>query len=143
MDSFNSVFHECFPLVKYDKKRDSDHGKPWFTTGLKKILSNSNSTNYKKYKNKFTHLLRISKKNYFAQKFKESASNIRSTWKIINQLLNKTKATSVLPSQFLSDGRIINNLYDISCSFNHFFVNVGVSLSNRIKKTAVCPLDYL
>ena len=83
-----SIFHnnlqvainKSFPLVKTNPKNDRsvNHAKsPWLTSGILKSISKKNQlykkflkkpssrieTNYKKYKNKLNHLIKIAKKN--------------------------------------------------------------------------------
>lgn len=151
--TFNSIFHECFPLVKYKGK--SNKTKPWFSSGLlkssikknklyRKFLKNPtpyNCDTYKQYKNKFTHLLRIAKKNYYSYQLKESASNIKSTWNIINELFNKKKGSVKIPTNFTKDGISFANPFDIANGFNDFFANVGRHLAEKIVYTDGCPTD--
>lgn len=157
MTTFNSVFHICFPLIKSKKKVADAIRKPWYTSGLhkssitkntlyKRFLTNPtplNSAKYKKYRNKHNHLLRISKKIYFSNKFKEHSNNIKSTWKVINQLMNKRKASTLYSSEFNEGGVTFNDPYLISCEFNNFFAHVGASLSKNIKPSNGNPLDYI
>ena len=85
----------------------------------------------------------MAKKSYFSDQFKNSASNIKATWKIINQLLQKKKTSTNFPPSF-SDGKTsITNPFDIAYKFNEFFVNVGVSISEKIGNTNESPTDYI
>ena len=117
--SFNTVFNKCFPLVSNQTKKNSSTRKPWFTPSLrksllaknrlyKKCISNPsplNTDNYKTYRNKYNHLIRNAKKKYFSDKFEEASNNTKSTWRVINQLLNRTKVSATLPSQFIDENR--------------------------------------
>lgn len=157
MASFNSVFNQCFPLVSKKTKKDRTFRKPWFTPGLhkslltknklyKKCISNpslSNTTNYKKYRNKYNHLIRIVKKKYFSNKFDEASNNIKSTWGVINQLLNRNKSSATLPSQFADENREYSDPSEIACAFNNYFVNIGSVLSKRIDHIDGSPIEFL
>lgn len=146
MESFNTAFNKCFPQITAKKALRQDFHKPWFTPGLhksskeknklyKKFLKNPTSHNqmsYKAYKNKFTHLLRSAKKKFFAEKFKESANNIKATWSIINQLLHKKKSMAKFPTYFSDSGKTFIDPLEIACKFNDFFANVGASLAKKI-----------
>ena len=70
---------------------------------------------------------------YFSNKFRES-SDIRSTWKVVNELLNKKKCTAPIPSQFKDGEKIYNDPIVIANEFNRvfFFSNVGSSLSKNM-----------
>ena len=46
---------------------------------------------YKRYKNKLTCLLRNTKKNYYEKKIEHAKSNMKDTWKILNEVLNRKK----------------------------------------------------
>ena len=54
---------------------------------------------YKAYKNKLNHLLRISERKYYYDKFKSVKENLGSTWKLIKKVLNKDKHIDA-PSEF-------------------------------------------
>lgn len=156
IQSIRTVFINCFPLIRQNKK-SLDMGNSWFTKELKKIsikknklyrkyLNNQSTENlikYKTFKNKFTHMVRKAKKEYYSRKITESTNNIKSTWLILNQLLNRKKKTSPLPSQFVHSNSVLNDPFDISCHFNTFFSNLGPSLSSKIKDSSTSPMDYL
>lgn len=72
-----------------------------------------------------------------------SVNNIKSTWETINQLLNKKRKTYSLPSHFSCGNNVLNDPYDISCGFNKFFIDVGVSLSKSIQSSSGNPMDYM
>lgn len=148
MKTFTSIFDKCFPL-QTNRKCKPRNSKPWITPGLqrssirknklyKKCVVSPTPLNidiYKKYKNYFIKLLQIAKKNYFSEKFEQSRNDIKNTWDLINELLNKKKASTTIPSQ-LSDGvRNFTNLFDITNGFNDFFVNIGPSLAKNIGST--------
>ena len=155
--TFNSAFHLCFPLVQLKKNLAVLNKKPWYTSGLhkssttknklyKRFLTNPtplNSKKYKTYRNKYNHLIRIAKKIYFSNKLKEYSTDIRSTWKVINQLMNKQKSSVSHPSEFNEGGVTFTDPYVISCEFNNFFAQVGSSLSKNIKPSNRNPLDYI
>ncbi len=104
-----------------------------------------NLATYKSYKNKYNYLFKASKKRFYNDLFPKSESNIKATWKIINQLLQRKKASSKFTSAF-TDGSSklpITNPFDITCKFNYFFTNVGASLANQIVHTNADPLDYI
>ena len=58
----------------------------------KNFLNNPTTVNekqYKVYRNKLNHLIRISKKHYFDDKFNQGQNNSKLTWNAINKLLRK------------------------------------------------------
>ena len=73
MESFNTAFNKCFPLITAKKaSRQHSHKSSKEKNKLyKKFLKNPtplNQMSYKAYKNKFTHLLRSAKKKILCRK---------------------------------------------------------------------------
>ena len=56
---------------------------------------------------------------------------MKQTWKIINNLIVKTKKNDKLPLQFIDNGDTLTNPNDIANRFNNYFINVGPTLSYR------------
>src|SRR2546425_1266089 len=77
--------------------------QPWITFSLlkscrkksrllkiyKKIGSTAARKNYITYENTLKQILRSEDKNYYDSQFSAVSSDIRKTWKLINQLINK------------------------------------------------------
>ena len=87
--------------------------KPWITLGLQKSISVKNKlltnfinkkdpilkeefhTNYKKYRNLLSTLMKKSKQAYYDKYFEKNWNNIKKTWKRIKSLISlNTKAPS-------------------------------------------------
>ena len=88
--------------------------KPWITLGLQKsifvknklltnfinkkdpILKEECHTNYKKYRNLLSTLMKKSKQAYYDRYFEKNWKNIKNTWKGIKSLISlKTVASSI------------------------------------------------
>ena len=145
---FFEIYDKFFPLKTYKTKNIKRDNNLWITRGLikssktkeklyKKFIkkpTRNNEQNYKKYRNKLNHLTRIAKKNYYCKKFCQAQNDIKSTWKTINQLLDKQKSKSSLPRSFLNDNNEeINDPNLIANNFNDFFVNVGPKLAKEFR----------
>ena len=50
---------------------------------------------YKDFRNKTTALLRITEKQYYQQQIIENKNNLRKTWVIIKQVINKNKNSKI------------------------------------------------
>ena len=101
--------------------------KPWFTKGLAKsvkkknmlykcFLNNPNSPNentYKSYKNKLTHSLRVAKRLYYEKQIEKLKSNVKATWKVLSEILNRNKGKHGLPSVFRADSHEISDPKEI------------------------------
>ena len=84
--------------------------KPWLSIGLLKSVKHKNKlyrkyirfplieneSQYKTYKNKLNHSIRIAKRLYYEQQLTISKSNIKTTWKILNKILNKKQSQHFL-----------------------------------------------
>jgi len=77
------------------------HQKPWLTKGIQRSLKNKNKLykklikrptpenklKYKQYRNKLHHLIRISKKRHYKEKFEQTQGNVKKTWSLINEII--------------------------------------------------------
>lgn len=160
-DAFDVEFHrhfdDCFPL-KISKQNSSRKSKsPWITKGIlisvrkknrlyKKYLANPTSareSQYKVYKNKLNHLIRIAKRTYYDKKFERAKHNLKETWKLINEVINIKSKKPSLPSLFRSNGTTITDPLEIANGFCKYFTNIGSSLASKIPPTN-CPFqDFL
>ena len=65
---------------------------------------------------------------------KKSKHAIKTTWKILNKVINKNKTSSRPPDIFKDDDASrITNINDIVNKFNNFFANVGPNLAKKIE----------
>ena len=59
---------------------------------------------------------------YYSNKLNELKGNLRLTWKLINEIINKNKSRSELPSNFLKEDNMISDPLEIANYFNEYFV---------------------
>ena len=79
------------------------------------ILKEEFHTNYKKYRNLLSTLMKKSKQAYYDKYFEKNWNNIKNTWKGIKSLISlKTKACSVPTVLSSENGDTITNTYDIA-----------------------------
>ena len=134
---FNSTllkhFHINFP--KQTVKMKYNNRKPWLTEGLKdsikiknklyrkylKVKSATNEMNYKNYRNKLHHLIKIAEKRHYSKLLNECQDNIKKTWQIIKNIVNKHKASQLQTKFKLNDGSFTTDGSVISNQFNDFF----------------------
>ena len=76
---------------------------PWITKGIlkcrkvknklyRKFLSTPSEKNekiYKRYRNRSNKIKATAKKNFYHQKFEEAKGNIKSNWKLINEVMHQ------------------------------------------------------
>ena len=81
---------------------------------------------YKSYKNLFENLKKNSKRSYYQDKLKKCEGNIKSTWKIMKEIVGKVKINKKnLPKQLVINNKKITDKTEIANNFNEFFANVG------------------
>ena len=68
-----------------------------------------------------------------------NSSNTKSTWRVINQLLNRKKVSATPPSQFVDENRKYSDPSDIACAFDNYCGNIGTVLSQKRNHIAASP----
>ena len=102
-----------------------------------------NVNNYKKYKNKLNHVLRTAKRSYYQKRIESSKSNIKATWNIINEILNKKKRNVSESSIFTDNDSNISDPQLIANRFCDYFSNFGQNLSQKIPGSKQTLNSYL
>ena len=114
LDKINMLLDTYAPLKRVKKYKLKFKSKPWITLGLQKSISVKNKlltnfinkkdptlkeechTNYKKYRNLVSTLIKKSKQAYYNRYFENNWKNIKNTWKGIKSLISlKTVASSI------------------------------------------------
>ena len=63
-------------------------------------------------------------------------SNTRATWKVLNEILNRSKRNSNRCSTFKTDDREITDPVEIANKFCSYFSNIGPNLARGIQSSA-------
>jgi hypothetical protein len=151
LDKFTNTYNSCFPLKKIKISKHKSR-KPWVSKGLLKSIKrknklyrkymnqpcNSNENNYKTFKNKLNHLLRIAKRMYYEKQLERVKTNTKNTWKILNEVINRKKAIKRSPTDFIVNNRNISNPVEIADHFCEYFTNIGPNLTNNIDNSSCC-----
>lgn len=129
--------------------------KEWMSAGLLRSTShkqslflkcrkNPNNTklaiHYKKYKNKYTQILRLAKKTFYEKKFKSVSDNPKLTWKLIykitcSKINNKDDIKTVIYNEQQYD--VNSDPKEVSNIFNKFFINMGKKLAESPNFSAI------
>ena len=131
--------------------------KSWMTKGLLKSIKKKNNlyrkylrkptcennTIYKNYKNKLNHSIRIAKRLYFENKLRNSTSNIKQTWQILNEVTNRKKSRNNFPSMFSCDNQDFSDPTAIANRFCEYFTNIGFNLAKEIPNSSRTACSYL
>ena len=152
-----AIYDNCIPMKKMSNKQRKLQKKPWLTKAIMKSLtiknklykktvktpSSDNIQEYKRYRNKLSHIIRISKKRYYKEKFAEMHNNLKKTWELINEVINKRNSKKSLPNKFYQGNEEITDPVNIAETFNKYFVDVGPNLAQKIPKPAKPFKTYL
>ena len=162
LDKINMLLDTYAPLKRINKYKLKFKSKPWITFGLQKSISVKNKlltncinkkdpalkeefhTEYKRYRNLLSSLMKKSKQAYYDKYFERNWNNIKNTWKGIKSLISlKTVASNVPTVLSLDDGKTITNPYDIANTFNNYFASIAETTKKTIKYSHKHFSDYL
>ena len=149
---FQSSYNMACPVrTKYISR--STLSKPWFDEDLKKLCNIKHRmfkqyknglidfSVYNEFKNKFTSIVRRTKKNYYNDLFDKCKSDIKSTWKNINKVLGNKRKVAV--NKLIKDDVSIEDSSDISKMFNKYFTSVAGELRRQIPDSNLNYIDYM
>ena len=142
-DSLKRIFNQSFPVQKVKKKYRNR--LPWLTDGLRnsikhknrlykiyiKIQTSQNKKVYNTYNNKLKSILRKSEKIHYQDCLLKCTNNLKKTWSIIKDVLNKNK-NSKLNDTFKYNDQTTSDKDIIANKFNEYFVNIGSNLASTI-----------
>ena len=162
IDKVTNLLNIHAPYKNVSHKQMCLQLKSWVTAGIQKSilkrdkirkimlkekkaeLRTSLLSEYKRYRNKITELLRKSKKNYYLKFFEENKSNCKVLWEGINEIIHSRKLkTNSSPTSLQRDGRTIFNQKEISNELNKYFTTISKHLQEKIRPSRLSPKDYL
>ena len=161
-DIITSSKSTSFPVKKVKYHKHKHKNSKWITQGIihsikyrdnlymKLKSAETNDDNYNTLKinlNTYNKILKKSireaKKTYFYNSFKKYNGDIKNTWGVIKNILNKNRENKSFPHYFKINGKNITNKTDIADSFNNFFTNIGLNLAQQIPHQNKSYKDYL
>ena len=89
---------------------------------------------YKRYRNLIVSLLKRSKKNHYNSYFLMNQGNVKKTWNGIRSLINISKKKLSSPIELVYSNKTHSTDKDIGESLNHFFLNIGSTVEEKIPK---------
>ena len=140
------LLYDKYCRIKEIKMKFKYSDSPWITKGLQNACKKKNTlykefiklrtkdaeNKYKKYKNKFTNIMRISKKEYYRKLIDNNKNNIKGLWNILNNVIGNGSRQVNYPHEFIENDMTIDNMDDAVNGFNQYFVNVGRILAEKI-----------
>ena len=109
----------------------------------KKHPTAQNEITYKIYKNKLNKVLKAAESEYYSKQLEINKHNMKKTWYIIKEAINKKKNTQAQDQFRLSNGEVTKDKTVISDNFNHFFVHIGPQLAAKLTNKARCQTVIL
>ena len=117
ISKYTRQFEFCFRLKRTTRKQLDRLKTPWLTKGLRKSIKHKNrlykafikspstlrESHYKNFRDKLTHLIRRAKRTYYDGKFERTKNDLKSTWKLINEIINKRNSKRAMTSTFKAD----------------------------------------
>ena len=82
------------------------------------------------------------KHEYFYDMFQTQKTDLKKSWGILNEALNRNKEKVDLPSEFIYKNKTITDAIDIANSFNEYFANIGPNLSKKIDPSVNSTTTY-
>ena len=153
-NEFSEVYNTCFPVKIL--KRGYKTRKPWLSDGMKTSIKNENKLykqykntgnfehelQYKQYRNKLNKLLFEAEKEHYVTLLNENKSNLKKSWRILKDAINKRKGSSSC-SRFMINGETITDKMKIVTGFNKYFVNIGPTLAGGIPQDNKSSTTYM
>lgn len=131
------------PLRLRTRKEKRLLQKPWVTKGIRcsiktrdKLHKNhylegnaAGKAYYKKYSNILTRVKDKSKRLHFMSKFREATGDSKLTWKLLRQLVQKNKGTTLVPEDIVNPDSNIKaaNAREACDIFNSFFPRLAAN----------------
>jgi len=102
----------------------------------KKLVRSPTTSCELKYKaskiNWTTFKIRIAKRIYYDSKLEDDENDLRTTWQLLNEVINKRKSNPSLSLSFKSDDKTITDPMDVADRFCKYFTNIVSNLASAL-----------
>ena len=137
----NNIMNFYFPL----KTKQIGHKRlrnPWINDGLLvcikkkhnyyKLMKKGQLSQqfYNKYRNHVTYAIKTLKKQYYNNAFVTMKSDIKGTWRLLNEILDRKQKDSI--SELLINGETSSDPVLIANTFNNFFSSISSELRDSL-----------
>ena len=155
MDNVN-VRYDCFFKLYTDvynryfsgrikKKKINTKRKPWISKDIIKLSKRKHvlyrkylksrsvacENTYKRCRNDLSNLIREKKREYYHMRFANVQGNMKETWNVINETLNRNTLKTIA-RELEINGNTITDEQEIVNEFNNHFTSIGMKLSESI-----------
>ena len=150
ISTYESLINKYMPLKKLSQNKKKMLMKPWITSGIRKSIvvrdklrkksikkkSDEIHELYKYYRNKITHMKRLSFNNYYKEKLQKISGNKRKEWEIVNQITAyKKKKKSEIHVLKGENDVLLKNESDIANGLNKHFNSVGQKMASKFSNS--------
>ena len=157
LDKLMSYYNEHIPLRVKKNNRRLTIRRPWITKGILKSIRTKNALfkqyirnpgnilfheKFKKYRNKLNAIIKLARKEYYFKKIQSTSGQSSNTWKVLNELLGKSKGKD-FPTELQVNDEITSDPKEMVNVLNSYFVNIGISLSNSSSSGGTSFVDTL
>ena len=145
---YKTEYEKCFPVIKIQMKSSRKYN-PWITKDTRGLIRRKNNL-YRKYvknptsyrhqaykscRNAVNSKIRKEKRAYYNSKFENAKDDLKKTWNVINEVMNKQQTKSTI-SEIEDNDKHVTNKQEIVNIFNDFFVSIGKKMQERVKRTS-------
>ena len=160
-DSFytklSKIIDHHAPIKKIPRKELKLRSKPWITLSIRKSIFVKNKLykkflksklpyyhlKFKYYRNRLSHLIKVSKKQYYNDYFHANRSNPKKIWTGIKRIITLRPKCNHAPKKINNKNTDITEPKAIANSFNNFFAKIGNDIANSVPNTDFSPQQYL
>lgn len=154
LDTIYNIYYSSFPKITKQISTKRLH-KPWITQGILKSIQHKfklykyyklgiiGFDAYKQYRNYLTNLIKISKQNYYLQKFSNFRLSTKKIWETLNELSNSKTKTSSTTKSIVYKNRILDSKQEICEAFNDHFTSIAPTLAHKLPHTDTSPNSFL
>jgi hypothetical protein len=135
---FFNLYGTHFPVQRHKFNRNYHKLDKWMSSGiltsrrekirLEKLCFSEptpeNLNHFKSYRNAYNRIIRAAKKLYFDVELSKNQSNLKKSWQLLKNAINKKTAKSSLVYHLDLNGKIIDNPTEMATLFNQFFTSM-------------------
>ena len=98
----------------------------------KKRKSAEDRQSYKKYKKLLDSVIRKAKDIYYGIKIDNCQADSRKLWSLLNEVIDRKQCRHKMPSNFIVNGKTVQNKKNIANAFNNYFASIGKSMADDL-----------
>ena len=153
LNKLNDLYCSCFPL-KTKTVSTKSLQCPWMNQNLRKLVKAKCDYFYlyklgfvtkaekNLFNNRVKNIIRNSKTLYFKHKFNSFKSDIKKTWRLVNDLIGKHLSRDTVKLLIVNDTEITDQAA-IADIFAKYFGSAATDLEKSLPASSGNPLDYL